>query len=84
MMLPIEFLTKWIKLRFLIPLIEYLSCILLLKNLFLQERALEYQLKFKKTSRKCDAQERKIDHKKMEITTFIVNLRKYLWFICKV
>jgi hypothetical protein len=29
----IEFLTKWIKQRFLIALIEYLSCILLLNNL---------------------------------------------------
>jgi hypothetical protein len=33
MMSTIEFLTKWIKQRFLITLIEYLYCILLLNNL---------------------------------------------------
>jgi len=33
MMSTREFLTKWIKQRFFITLIEYLSCILLLNNL---------------------------------------------------
>jgi len=48
MMSTIEFLTKWIKQRFLIALIEYLSCILLLNNL-LTVSGISIEIKKKQT-----------------------------------